>query len=236
VIIPVITPPAFGSAAFAVACAAVPARNAVLAAVCVAAFVLSGEARESDSWTIPGADRVATFAVSPAGVIAFVLFVPEITSEGVASCEPPICVVVAGVREMEPPVTLMPPVGATTTPPNCVVDAAFRLIKTLGPTPPPVRPDPVVIEDTVPVFGGNAEITPLASTVRLAPTLTPPSETVVAGTRLIVPATVIVPPERPVPAVTLVTVPPAVEALSRVPSGETERPEPTIRKPCGEFT
>jgi hypothetical protein len=49
VMIPAITPPDFGSAAFAVACAAVPARNAVLAAVCVAAFVLSGEARESDS-------------------------------------------------------------------------------------------------------------------------------------------------------------------------------------------
>jgi hypothetical protein len=46
---PVITPPDFGSAAFAVACAAVPARNAVLAAVCVAALLLSLIATLSES-------------------------------------------------------------------------------------------------------------------------------------------------------------------------------------------
>ncbi len=122
------------------------------------------------------------------------------------------------------------------TPPNWAVLAAFKLMETLGPDPPPVRPVPTVILFTVPVLGGNAESVPSGAILRLEPTLTPPSEKVVAGTRLIVPVVVIVPPERPVPAVTLVTVPPAVEALSRVPSGETERPEPTIRKPCGEFT
>ena len=49
VIVPVITPPAFGNAAFAVFCAATAAAFAVNAAVCVAAFVLSAIATLSDS-------------------------------------------------------------------------------------------------------------------------------------------------------------------------------------------
>jgi len=54
-----------------------------------------------------------------------------------------------------------------------------------------------------------------------------------AGTRSIVPETVIVPPESPVPAVTAVTVPPNAEALTMTPEGVTARPEPRTRPPEG---
>jgi hypothetical protein len=47
--IPVITPPAFGNAAEAVACAATAASFAFLTAVEVAAFVLSTVTTESDN-------------------------------------------------------------------------------------------------------------------------------------------------------------------------------------------
>ena len=122
------------------------------------------------------------------------------------------------------------------TPPNWAVLAAFKLMETLGPDPPPERPVPTVILFTVPLPGGNAERTPFESIVRLEPTLIPPSVEFVAGTRLMVPATVIVPPERPVPAVTLVTVPPAVEELTIIPVGVTESPLPRIRGPDPEST
>jgi len=68
-------------------------------------------ATESDNWTIPGCNVEATLAARPAGVTAFVLLEPAIVSALVARATPPICVVAAGVKEMEPPTTLMPPEG-----------------------------------------------------------------------------------------------------------------------------
>jgi hypothetical protein len=89
VITPVIVPPAFGSAALAVAWAATAALYAVLTAVDVAANVLLVKLIASESWTIPAEVTEATLLARPADVIAFVLFVPAITSLLVASVTPP---------------------------------------------------------------------------------------------------------------------------------------------------
>jgi hypothetical protein len=142
-------------------------------------------------------------------------------------------VVVAEAREIAPLVILIPPLGAMLTPPNCVVEAALRLSVTTPLVPPPVRPPPATTPEIVPVPGGNAEIVPSGATVKLAPTLTPPREVLVAGARLIVPETVIGAPIRPVPGVTKVTVPPAPEATFRKPNWSTEIPFPAIRYPWG---
>jgi hypothetical protein len=145
------------------------------------------------------------------------------TSEDVASVTPPICVVEAGVNEIEPPVTLMPPVELTMTPPNCAVEAAERLIVTEGPTPPPVRPVPTVMLEMVPVPGGATLRVPSAAIVTFAPALTPPILEPCGGSKESVPATVIEPPvvdpfvESPGPAVTDVKVPPRADATFITP-------------------
>ena len=59
-----------------------------------------------------------------------------------------------GVKEIKPPATLIP--DPIITPPNCVVEAADRLIVAAGPAPPPERPVPTVILLMVPVPGGKA--------------------------------------------------------------------------------
>ena len=149
-------------------------------------------------------------------MIAFVLFVPAITSAPVASWTPPTLPVEAGAREIKPPTTSIP--LPTTTAPNCVVEAADRLIVTAGPDPPPERPVPTVMLLIVPVPGGRAFKVPSGRIVKFAPGFMPPKTPTAAGTRLIVPETVIVPPESPVPAVTAVTVPPNAEAIFNIPN------------------
>ena len=173
---------------------------------------------------------VAVLAERVAGVIAFVALVPAIVSALVARVTPPTCVVEEGVKEMRPPVTSIP--LPTTTAPNCVLEAAAREMLTEGPLPPPTSPDPTVMLLIVPVFGGSAESVPSGAISKLDPILTPPRETLVAGTRPIVPETVMVPPESPVPAVIEVTVPPNAEALLITPNWFTLNPEPSIKFPC----
>ena len=149
---------------------------------------------------MPAAVTEAVFAARPAGVIAFVLLVPAITSAEVASWTPPRCRSVAGVSEIRPLATSIP--LPMTTAPNCVFDAADRLMFTLGPAPPPVNPVDRVMLLTVPTPGGSADSVPSGATVRLDPIFTPPSVTFVAGIRLMVPVVVIGPPERPTPVAT----------------------------------
>jgi hypothetical protein len=178
---------------------------------------------------MPGCNVEATFEANPAGVIAFVLFVPAITSAFDARITPPVEVVVAGASEMRPPTELIP--FPITTAPNCVLDAGSRLRETLGPGPPPERPGPTVILLMVPVPGGKADSVPSGDIIKFAPHLIPPSEALVAGTRLMVPVVVIVPPVRPTPAVIDEIVPPALDALTMTPEGVTVSPDPRIRGP-----
>jgi hypothetical protein len=112
---------------------------------------------------MPGAVVEATLAASPAGVIALVVFVPAIASAGVARAMPPTCVGEARASEIEPLVTLMPPVGLTMTPPNCVVEAADRLMVIVGVLPPPVKPVPTLTVLMVPVPGAATLIVPSAA-------------------------------------------------------------------------
>ena len=171
---------------------------------------------------MPGRRVVAVLAANAAGVTALALSTPATVSVPVASRTPPIWLVVALPRERTPPLIAMPPVGETLTPPNCVVEAMFRLRVTLPEAPPPERPAPPYTPVIVPAPGGSAESTPFESISRLAPTLIPPNETFVAGSKSMVPLVVMVVAgpgaPRPTPVVIPVKVPPNAEATSKVPN------------------
>jgi hypothetical protein len=131
----------------------------------------------------------------------------------------------------------MPPVELTITPPNCVVEAAERLIVTEGPTPPPERPVPTVMLEMVPVPGDPVLMVPSGAINILAPAFTPPMLDPCGGNKVRVPATVIDPPDvdpfvdNPGPAVKEVKVPPRADETFITPYWSIEIPLPTITLP-----